>query len=640
MNTRLMTLIVAAIVSVAVMSAGPVQSASVQATTRPAVPRPAFAKGQKVEFKDNRRWDQGIVVREQNGWYMLEIGATKWKQWVEGWRIRKLKSTQDDLPPIQGHGWVEPNQPPPSVALPPKPEKSDDMSWADTRIEQAKAVAVEIDMTQQSVELDKARVVSLPKGNLTSPVIAPVADVDWPASSRVKLKTQVVATSRVGLFVSRSGVGVVGVEGSPQVEWFDLKTNRSTSTLDMSADFKLVAISESGTMLATHFAPVGASQEHVIELYSLEPGKAKKVLTIKPFEGLSWPENVVANVSLSSQGKHLFVTNGRGLCVVIDTQSGQAVWQMKEHIASEMTADARFVRVGLDGTVYFFDFATGNVAGSIVPGVASLQASVVSPNGQWLATFQARRLVLSPLASGVSKTVELGDPIQSVQWIDPSLLLINGTAIFDVSKLVFIWRFEQILPPQAMVQIGSRQVSLARDGMLTATSMLSPQVEKARTDPKIQQANQLAIKPADRVAVSFDLQVDDATRQQVIAHATQAVVASGLISDDAANIRLIYSSKPGQSRNVKFRKMSDGKEESISVTEQVNSVQLKQGEQLLWTGGWTFTGAGFVELTGKSLAESVEESRRKDLIRLGKVELPKAVFKSIGSIDVGSSKVN
>ncbi|HMO25779.1 MAG TPA: hypothetical protein PKB10_05870, partial [Tepidisphaeraceae bacterium] len=108
--------------------------AGAQAPQRPAH---QFAKGQKVEIKSQRDWQAVTIVRREGDWYLVSHERTNWREWVEYWRIRRLRTTTDDLPPIQSHGFVHNNEPPPTARVSPKPPPGDQLSWASERVKAA-----------------------------------------------------------------------------------------------------------------------------------------------------------------------------------------------------------------------------------------------------------------------------------------------------------------------------------------------------------------------------------------------------------------------------------------------------------------------------------------------------------------------
>src|SRR5438105_2251008 len=56
-----------------------------------------FSVGQRVEVKKGGHWDPAVVTRKQNAWTLITYDRSKWREWVEPWRIRKLGASEDNI---------------------------------------------------------------------------------------------------------------------------------------------------------------------------------------------------------------------------------------------------------------------------------------------------------------------------------------------------------------------------------------------------------------------------------------------------------------------------------------------------------------------------------------------------------------
>src|SRR5689334_15848113 len=67
-------------------------------TTQPAATAHKFVVGQKVEVKWGGAWRQATITTTRGDWTLVQYVPGRAREWVEPWRMRKLGSTEDNIP--------------------------------------------------------------------------------------------------------------------------------------------------------------------------------------------------------------------------------------------------------------------------------------------------------------------------------------------------------------------------------------------------------------------------------------------------------------------------------------------------------------------------------------------------------------
>jgi hypothetical protein len=640
--------------------AGPANPAnSAPGTTPPPRPRPAgpvWTQGQKVEVKSHSNWDEATITRRQGDWYLVTYSRTNWKEWVENWRIRRLNAKDDDLPPIQAHSHVRGNEGPPAAAVPPKPPKSDDLSWASDRIKQAEQAATESDPAFKPSNVEAAEMVSLEAKTTVLPKLPAVTPKAMPAKTRLPLKGPSSPAELSGLSAAPgAGVVLVGYQepgrgtGSRAafVERVDLAGGRTLGVTPLSAGVVLADVSDDGRVfVASSDKTPGRDAAARVELYTVEGNAAPaKKHALQPFAHLDWPDDDLGAALLSGDGSRLLVHNGRGRVVVFDTATGEPAWQADASVFGSVGLDSGRTHaiIAKDKAVVFVSLASGEVAGAVVAEGSRFQRKLLTTaDNQRLISHDGNDIALIDLATGKSaETITLSDRIQSLELVGKDHLLINGTLLLDATRGAIVHRFERGELAGFHALPGGQVVFAAAvgRGLLTSIDLLSPAITQSAAT--VEPASQVALKKGDRVAVRYDLNGGSGEAQQKLRdNAAKQLAAAGLVLADDAPIQLTYFTKPGESREVRYRTMGPGMgEQTVNVTSQQSGVRIDRGGQTLWQAGNTYSGEGFVQTQGKSLEQALEESRNQSISSVGSIPLPTKLLLPASELKIGSSEL-
>lgn len=623
--------------------------------TQPAAPAaPAFKPKQAVEVKWGGMWFKSEIVRKQGEWYLIEYKeSTGGREWVEPWRIREAGS-KDDVPYARPNPRVQKNEGPPSPKPGAMPEEgrrgrggaaggdaasagSDDPLFRKTDLAGVREAVVEV------------------KAN-AAPKLPAVTTPSLPPKGRIAVRGPESAAELAGVLPAPGGavvyLGYIAkahggevANAATHLERIDFSTGRPTGVWELSTGMVPTAVSVDGNVLVLTRPLTNAfSKPENVEIWSIEQNGSNKPVKkhlLIPFDGEQWPRREIKRVLLSPDGKRLLVTNGENRGVVYDTSTGAPAWQFDAGTFGVVGVDpaGRCVVAGSKGGVALLDFADGSTLGQVKLENQFTSDVQLMPDGKRLVVRFGGAIRTVDLASGdQSEAVWLGDGASSVTPVSGSLVLVNGSLLLDVDRRAIVHQFDgKDLAGRAVLPSGQCVAAAAvGKGAVTAFDLVTPAVQQAAAG--IDPASQTVLKPGDAVALSFNLNGPDAQKCQD--NARKQIEAAGLKVADGAPVKLVYESKPGETRELEFRTMGRGfGTEKVSVTEQLNSVRLEVDGKAVWTNGGRFTGEGFVQTQGKTIAEALEAQKAASVAGLGSIPLPRYLLRPVAQLKAPTSKL-
>lgn len=632
-----------------------------------------FANGQKVEIKVQHDWKPVTIVRREGDWYLVSHERTNWREWAEYWRVRRLRTTTDDLPPIQSHGFVRNNEPPPTAKVAPKPPAGDQLSWASERVKAAQALDAPpapaapaapdatttpgapaapadpaVPAPPAPADTPPARTLELDPKPLPTIRLDPIAPVALPAKLQIALVGPPVETDLERILVAPTSRTLLLGFASPRrgftpgrafVERVDLEAGKSIDVTELPAGFKLLDASDEGSVFI--IARTGGDDDR-LDIYAVTDGKPAPRLGFNPFSTEKWPHNRIQDVRLSADGKHALASNGWSKIVCIDTANGAVLWEKPTRGPEAIMLDPARTRAifEVDRELVCVSLADGSGVGKFA-GAALSSGAVLAPDNSRAFSARGQHLMIQSLNDEPAPAaIDLADPIRSIRPIDRSIVLLNDNLLVDVDRSAILATLSSenakaltIAPDgSAIYGIAGGRGKVACHPLLDAAT----RAKLAAVDPSAQ----VALKRGDTVRVSYDLQCSGEAQQGLRDNAAKALVNAGLKIADAGTLHIIYKSAPGETREVSYRRMHGREQETVQVTEQVTSITIELDGKPIWRGGSSFTGQGFVDIKeGQALGDAINIARERSIIAAGTTTLPDRLLKPAERLSLSELKL-
>jgi len=153
----------------------------------------------------------------------------------------------------------------------------------------------------------------------------------------------------------------------------------------------------------------------------------------------------------------------------------------------------------------------------------------------------------------------------------------------------------------------------------------------------------LLLKPGVKVALSMNIDVQEAEGQAIRKSLTDQLTAAGLVLDDASPIRIVTSSEPGKTTETEYRPVGAGPfapAQKVSVTPMITKVLVEVDGKKAWQTT-SVTGAGFFLSVkeGQTIKQAVAEASKVNVPFLKQVKVPVFLTKPREPAWYGNSKL-
>jgi hypothetical protein len=412
------------------------------------------------------------------------------------------------------------------------------------------------------------------------------------------------------------------------VQRVDLANADSGKVLPLANDLRALAISPDGKRVVTRSEKsIFPATRWRLDLWSLDDSAAKPLLSFRAYDraengadAVSWASFLDARHLMTSSASHTLT-----LWEISDTSATEIyTLQGDGTVAPQMSPGGKYVIVGVDGSILVCEAMTGkcvskctafNDGGDMV---VSLR-----PDVQRLALASQHRLVICDLQKD-KLLLDVGLPEKAtgviVDWIDPHLVLIDNTNLFDVDHHTMLWEYENAGAIPLGHWMGDR---LAYQSIIGAAfpggpghcnlnSFAIPD-DKIRQAQKHLQDGEFLVRPGTSVSLEVN-GIDGDFRQKLIDHFTRRLTDNGLTVADGQPIKLVVESKSVDSHNVQYR--SNGRNpqnESVTISDTVLSISYVMDSKPLWSTDSVTRGSAPIFVFRKkdqSISDAVNEMNK------------------------------
>jgi hypothetical protein len=618
----------------------PLPIRAAEPATQPAGEARKLAKvwkaGQAVEVKWGGLWQEAKLVRQGNGWWLVQYDKGKRLEWVQPWRLRELGSDVD-APYAKPNFPVKQNEPPPKekpdglpdddtpgATAPNAPGDSKPDAVADNDPFGPKPFSFEV----SDVKLDAARQVTLPEKEAWS--YTPAEGAKLTVRSPSKLTGRASPAYEVTTVVLQPASAMVGyldpMEKKPSVELVDLKSGRSrvlplhdaTRPVDRLSTGVLVARAEG-------FFP---GTKHRVDLWDVAAAEAKHVRSFIPY-GRGDNDKFVDVQWLAVGAGDVILTSGAGQLTAWKADSAEPIWNAKSKSGSmdvpALSPDRKTVAMVADQWLYLIDVASGDVVSSAKLGTASFREMAFTPSGQRLmgigedgsiGTFDLK-------AGRWDSAIALVWPAMKCVPLSDSLVD-AGPAVIDVDqqKMVAALRYDA-----AGVFASNAGMAGVRgagaEGQLLLWQPAAVIAQQVKNPPPAEVMN---IGRGTKIALDIALTGDAEKVTQASESLRKRLLAMGCVIDDAANLRMVARCEDGKSESRSYQSFRGGRE-NVTVTERITRLQLMSAGKPIWQAQSTVTAPMFVQINeGQSLAEAVAKTNVHDLDLLTRARIPTTIL--------------
>jgi len=614
-----------------------------------------FAVGDHVDVLTHSRWATATVVKRQGGWHLVKDDTFKRLQWVEPWRVAKIGDEHEKLPTIWPHAAVSREDELPPTKLPaPKPAAEVTSSIAEDRTATASKLELESDPAYRKADWSAATKIDSGNAPVEQYTVVPVAKT-FEIPNGVKLQVRpdefnIVApvppnesgdtpVAAFGFFNSKvTGIEVLETGGKSRGTW---KFPAGTSIDDISADGQLIATlpKAKGQKIAQH-----------VEVWSLAKATAP-VRTLLLFPSEKEKYEYADGVSLVRfVGKDRLVTaTARGFLAGWDITTGKVVWKCDTgRFNGKFVVDrARRYVAFVDGWNAVVLNATSGVVVSRVRVSGGPGPIEFTPSGAGLMVASSmsqgpnqssgyRKLVQCDLAAAkIVSDIAVPLLFNAFLPLDDRTAALDGIMLLDTQTPEVFWRMEVENGATAEVMQSGLAYCIVREasGAMSAKTLSVLPPASAYVGDK----SKLVLASGGKATVQFELGgADEAVRQTVIAGITKQMADRGVTIEDGQPVRVVVSSAVGPAVPVKFRKMGDFTEQSVSVNTQINTVTVFVDNQPIWVIDHSFSATSF---SGKTIEEAIASGVRASIESLATAQLPQYLIRPYKPMERGSSQL-
>jgi WD40 repeat protein len=224
------------------------------------------------------------------------------------------------------------------------------------------------------------------------------------------------------------------------IDVYDLVKRDSTRRINVDFSCELLAASPDGTrvLVSPH------DGEGRVDVFSAADGS--HVAGCRPFQDEAKDENRDLQSAFFVDADHVGVINFEDRLIVYRLPDCKAVYELKDALSPRLSPGGKSLAVAREGRVELRDPLTGQPQGALELG-GLVRAVAFHPNGERLAaiTFEKRGWNLHDvdLSTGrAADPVPLPTAVAACHWCGDDHLLLNNSALFDVSQKTVAWTYE------------------------------------------------------------------------------------------------------------------------------------------------------------------------------------------------------
>ncbi len=403
------------------------------------------------------------------------------------------------------------------------------------------------------------------------------------------------------------------------------------------------------------------SKQPMLTLWESLPSK-KEVVPIVRWESASgerapnepWARLVNGNIVL-----HRWSENE---IVAWDVEAKAMRYRVKQEAffsrASTLSGGRRYLFLPEDKRVRILEAATGRLACTL-PAKDGAAAVAVTDDGRRLAVLSRSALTVWDLTDAQAEPLQyqaeaIGTPFgTTIAWVGDQRIMADsgprGQVLFSLKHRVAIWNYQfdfsaiddhlggrrlREISNSHLVYAASVRSGSDRGLAVGAVQLPGPKVDEATASLDLDSLMILKRGSSVRLEIKagqYASRVEKALRKEIEAN-------GWTVSPDAA-VTLVAEMKRGKQQTVTYR-MTDGTEQSASVTPYISWLQLRVGKQLAWA---TAGGSGapfFVEVRkGETVQSIVDKNQRPNPELFEKIDIPERISDPAKRLGFGVTKV-
>jgi hypothetical protein len=320
--------------------------------------------------------------------------------------------------------------------------------------------------------------------------------------------------------------------------------------------------------------------------------------------------------------KMVATVNTAGRLVVWETSPPRAKYQLEDVWAVAATPDGASLVVARHPTIKtpylaMFDLATGSSQG-MIDGVPCRHLAC-QPDGRHVAVTTndsgGTRLELVDLTTGRSVGRWMLPGLEeSVAWCGPNQLLINRTAVFDVSLKAVVWSYDTAQTPVAPSGVAGEAWWVATaEGPATIRHAPLPDAATREKLVPAELAKSALLKPGDpvvvRIAIGGEPELADLSRRAQ-KDLELAVGRSGYKVRNEAPASVKFTASIVAKGTAEFSQLGAvfGGKESVTIKEAVVTIELESGGRVIWQTRQAAQNADGFALVRKEQGESAQQA--------------------------------
>ncbi len=432
------------------------------------------------------------------------------------------------------------------------------------------------------------------------------------------------------------------------IDVYDLVKRDSARRIEVDFSCDLLAASPDGTrvLVAPH------DGEGRVDVFSAADGT--HVAGCRPFQDEAKNDNRDLQSAFFIDADHVGVINFEDRLIVYHLPDCKAVYELKEALSPMLSPGGKTLAVAREGRIELRDPVTGQPQGALELG-GLVRAVAFHPNGERLAAVSYERKGWS-LHDVDLKTGRAADPIplptavSSCHWCGDDYLLLNNSALFDVTQKTVAWTYETsdpngihvTMPPDGRHWMAAKAVRGA-SVQIVATELPDAAAKTKLAGAKL--APKMVVQPGGNVTVMAKIPERPdrpGFQAETLGLLNKAVEQSGVKDAAGQQIKLAVNVefKPGAMVPVRF--FGAGANQQIQLQEKTLEITVAYdfNGAVLWKSTSRVANLGFfsrvpsVETAQKALDDEMWDRARGFFAAL---QLPAYVFSKESVYGLGTS---
>jgi hypothetical protein len=483
----------------------------------------------------------------------------------------------------------------------------------------------------------------------------------------IALGTPLLAGERVhALYFSANAVTVVfddqGNSTKPRLVRVELATAKAAPPVPLPADRVFLDLTPDGALALTR-AKIGGVA-NILEVFPatapLKPGAAATVQW-KPYVTNKKDEEELALASFVD-ANHVLTADADGTVILWQLPSAtaptagapaarpKAVYRLKLNKAVKpLLAPGRGYFLARAGDkLRAFDALSGGSLGSVTTDIAPEWLTLgFDAAGKRLAISANRRIGIVDLTAG--RTVReiplpptFGSGTNSrVAWLTGGYLLFDGRWVVSPAQRLVTWEY-QFPQPLSVHTAGESTWYVAPSGpTLALCAAKLPHDAALRATPPVKVDDLMVFRRGDAASIEVNTDAPADIRQKIVDSLTRQVTDMGMTVGGGGTVRIVCSTKPGETRNVQYRVIGRGfATENVSVTEKIHKIEvIVDGKPAFSPTAYSGASMMVSPKEGQTIAAAVADAQTQSYNWFATFKLPRELVRPEGYKPAGTSVI-